>query len=67
MITNAEREDWPGDIVIASAIELGLLIPSKIRTSKIAAVETAAASLIARLDTETFALVLAELRRTFPI
>lgn len=50
MITNATRPAWPGDIVIRDAEKLGLVIPSKVRTAKIAAVETAAAVRIGRLD-----------------
>jgi hypothetical protein len=37
MITNAARPAWPGDIVIENALELGLIIPSKVRTTKISA------------------------------
>jgi mRNA-degrading endonuclease toxin of MazEF toxin-antitoxin module len=53
MITNAERPEWPGDVPIANSRELGLIVPSKVRTAKIAAVETAAATLIGRLDAAT--------------
>ena len=49
MITSAEREDWPGDLPIPDAESLGLIIPSKIRTAKIAAVEAAQARTIGRL------------------
>jgi hypothetical protein len=55
MITNALREPWPGDIDIPNAEQIGLLIPSKIRSAKIAPVETAKASLIGCLDAETLA------------
>jgi mRNA interferase MazF len=64
MITNAEREEWPGDIHIPGAITMGLLIPSKIRTAKIAPIETRFASLIGRLDEETLGQVLQVLRAT---
>lgn len=50
MITNAGRPEWPGDIVIRDAEKLGLVIPSKVRTAKIAAIETSAAVRIGRLD-----------------
>jgi mRNA-degrading endonuclease toxin of MazEF toxin-antitoxin module len=62
MITNAVRESWPGDVPIPAAEEIGLLIPSKVRTAKIAAVETAAAERIARLDAATMQQVAALLR-----
>lgn len=57
MITNAEHEPWPGDIHIPQAEALGLLIPSKVRTAKIAPVEVRTASLIGRLDADTYAKV----------
>lgn len=66
MITNAVREEWPGDVLITSSEALGLLIPSKVRTAKIAAVETAAAKLIARLDADTMAQVVDRVRSNFP-
>ena len=53
MITNAERAAWPGDVPIDDARQIGLIIPSKIRTAKIAAVETASATRIARIDPAT--------------
>lgn len=62
MITNAARPDWPGDLPIPESERLGLIVPSKIRTAKIATVETAAASLIARLDSKTLEQVLELLR-----
>jgi mRNA interferase MazF len=58
MITNAARSSWPGDVPIVDAERLGLLIPSKIRTAKIVAAETASASRIGRLDEETLGTVL---------
>jgi mRNA-degrading endonuclease toxin of MazEF toxin-antitoxin module len=62
MITNAARADWPGDVAIDEADEIGLIIPSKVRTAKIAAVETASATLIARLDEPTLRRVLDQVR-----
>lgn len=64
MITNARRDAWPGDIMIPDAEKIGLLIPSKIRTAKIAPVECAQASLIGRLDDETLGTVVEIVRRT---
>jgi mRNA-degrading endonuclease toxin of MazEF toxin-antitoxin module len=58
MITNAERPEWPRDVPIANSRELGLIVQSKIRTAKIAAVETATASLLGRLDAGTLRQVL---------
>jgi mRNA-degrading endonuclease toxin of MazEF toxin-antitoxin module len=49
MITNAERQHWPGDLTIPDAEELGLVIPSKVRSTKIAAVEAKTAVRIGRL------------------
>jgi mRNA interferase MazF len=57
MVTNAIRDDWPGDVAIPNAQALGLLIPSKVRTAKIYTSESAAASLIGRLDEETWVAV----------
>jgi mRNA interferase MazF len=62
MITNAARAEWPGDVVIEGAEEIGLIVPSKIRTAKIAAVETASATLIAKLDGSTLRRVLEQVR-----
>jgi len=58
MITNAERQGWPGDVPIPDARTLGLIVPSKVRTAKIAAVETAACAPIAKLDAATLQRVL---------
>ena len=49
MITNAERDAWPGDITIENWEALGLIIPSKVRTAKISAAKTASAVRINRL------------------
>ncbi len=57
MITNAQREDWPGDVLIPNADQVGLLIPSKVRTAKIAPIEISRASLIGRVDDKTLRLV----------
>ncbi|WP_263282661.1 type II toxin-antitoxin system PemK/MazF family toxin [Sphingomonas nostoxanthinifaciens] len=54
MITNADRAAWPGDVPIDDWQGLGLLIPSKVRTAKIAAVEAGAATLLGRLDALTW-------------
>jgi mRNA-degrading endonuclease toxin of MazEF toxin-antitoxin module len=62
MITNARRPAWPGDIEIPGAVEIGLLIPSKIRTDKLSTIETSAASIITRLDATTLAAVMQSIR-----
>jgi len=54
MVTNLERARWPGDIEIPDAEALGLLIPSKIRTTKIAAVQASKATKLGRLDEATW-------------
>jgi mRNA interferase MazF len=64
MITNAQRESWPGDLLIPNAPSLGLLVSSKIRTAKVTTVEIAQASLIGRLDDATLAQVTGILRQT---
>ena len=64
MITNAQRESWPGDVLIPDAPSRGLLVPSKIRTAKITTVEFAQTSFIGRLDHDTWTLVADILRQT---
>jgi len=63
MITNAVRAGWPGDVPIPDAEALGLLIPSKVRTAKIAALETSTASKFGELDARTFGSVLQQVGR----
>jgi mRNA interferase MazF len=50
MITNAERERWTGDIDISHHEAAGLPVPSMVRTAKLATLETAAASVIGKID-----------------
>ena len=66
MITNARREPWPGDVDVPDAEKIGLLIPSKVRTAKIAAVETATAQRLGRLDPATLTAVTALVRANLP-
>ena len=66
MVTNATRAAWPGDIDIPEAEVRGLLIPSKVRTAKLAPVETAAATFMGKLDGPTLAQVLAHIRSHLP-
>lgn len=67
MITNAEREHWPGDVMIPGWQELGLLIPSKVRAAKINALETGNARAIGKLDTSTWEKVLYEVGRNLGV
>lgn len=50
MITNAKRESWPGDVLIADHAAVGLPVPSKIRTAKVATLETHNAHYLGRLS-----------------
>jgi mRNA interferase MazF len=50
MITNAKRESWPGDVLIADYGAVGLPVPSKIRTAKIATLQAHAAHHLGRLS-----------------
>ena len=62
MVTSAQRKEWPGDIPIADWEGLGLIIASKVRTAKLFTAETAALSLIGRLDPATTARIRDALR-----
>ena len=57
MITNAAHGHWPGDVPIQRAEQLGLIIPSKVRTAKLTTIETKTASLIGKLPAGTLAAV----------
>ena len=61
MITNAAREPWPGDVEIDKSVDLGLIVPSKVRTSKISTIEIKSASLLGKVDGETLARVRREI------
>ena len=61
MITNAARETWPGDVEIDKSVDLGLIVPSKARTSKISTIEIKSASLLGKVDGETLATVRREI------
>lgn len=50
MITNAAHADWPGDVAIENAAKRGLIIPSKVRTAKVATVVAIMAAKIGTLD-----------------
>lgn len=57
MITNAARERWPGDVVIADHQAAGLPVSSIVRTTKIATLECRSAARIGRLDPKQVAQV----------
>jgi mRNA interferase MazF len=61
MITNAEREGWPGDVAIADHTALSLPIPSKVRTAKIATLQAGDATLLGKLPDATFDAVKAQI------
>jgi mRNA interferase MazF len=63
MITSAAHRRWTGDVDVTDPASIGLLIPSVIRTAKIATVETARADPLGTVPAETFAAVRAELAR----
>ena len=57
MITNAAREQWPGDILIADSLTLGLIVASKVRTAKVTAIEAGNATKLGVLDPGTLHVV----------
>lgn len=61
MITNALREAWPGDILIEDFAAAGLPILSKIRTAKIATLESIHARQIGRIEEDLWKLVQAQI------
>lgn len=63
MITSAAHRRWSGDVEIRDPASIGLLIPSVIRTAKIATVEIARAGPLGAIDEATLAAVRAELAR----
>ncbi len=64
MITAAENEGWPGDVVITGSQDVtGLPIPSIVRTAKVATVEAAAATPLGRCPAAVWQKVDTELRK----
>jgi mRNA interferase MazF len=53
MITAAAHRRWSGDVEIPDPASIGLLIPSAIRTAKIATVEIARADPLGEITAET--------------
>lgn len=62
MITSAAHRRWRGDVEISDPASIGLLIPSVIRTAKIATVEIARADPLGEIAAETLAAVRTEVR-----
>ena len=63
MITNIERASWPGDIALRDHKQLGLPIASKVRTHKIATLESAGAVKIGQIDDVTLSAVQGVIRQ----
>ena len=63
MITNIERVGWRGDVALRNHEKLGLPIPSKVRTEKIATLESAGAVRIGKIDKATFAVIQESMRQ----
>jgi mRNA interferase MazF len=55
MVTAAENRRWPGDVVIEDHLAVGLPIPSIVRTSKVATIETRRAEYRGALSSVDFA------------
>ena len=53
MITSAAHRRWSGDVEIPDPASIGLLIPSVVRTAKIATVEIARADPLGEIGAET--------------
>jgi mRNA interferase MazF len=64
MITSAAHRRWTGDVELPDPASLGLLIPSVIRTAKIATVETARADPLGEVAADTLEAVRTLVRRT---
>lgn len=54
MITSAERARWRGDLDIPDAEALGLIIPSRVRTAKVATVAAVDLVRIGRMDDDVW-------------
>jgi mRNA interferase MazF len=63
MITSAANRGWPGDIALSEDYqEVGLPVPSVIRTAKIATMEARHADRLGKLDTARWGEVAATLQ-----
>jgi mRNA interferase MazF len=63
MITSAAHRRWSGDVDLPDPAAFGLLIPSVVRTAKIATVEIARADPLGKVAGETLEAIRAEIRR----
>ncbi|MFT3974225.1 MAG: type II toxin-antitoxin system PemK/MazF family toxin [Amaricoccus sp.] len=63
MITSATHRRWKGDVEIPDPAAVGLMIPSVIRTAKVATVEIARADRLGSVGPETLAAVRDEIGR----
>jgi mRNA interferase MazF len=64
MITSAENRGWPGDVSLAAHYrEVGLPIPSVVRSTKIAVVEAARADRIGKIPSSKWDEVESALRK----
>ena len=61
MITNAEREVWPGDIIIQDSVNLGLIVRSKVRTAKVSTIEGKSAKRLGLVGYDVLAAVRVQL------
>jgi mRNA interferase MazF len=61
MITAAENRRWPGDVVVADHLAVGLPIPSIVRTSKLATIVARRAEKRGKLAATEMAIVDAEI------
>ena len=64
MITSATHRRWIGDVEIPDPASIGLLIPSVIRTAKIATVEITRADPLGQIAADTLDHVRARVRQT---
>ena len=62
MVTNALRPSWSGDVPILDAERKGLLVPCKVRTSKVVTVMASRAERLGRLDGQTLSGVREQVR-----
>ena len=64
MVTSAENREWPGDVPLSEDFaQFGLPAPSRIRTAKIATIESSSADRIGLLSHEVMQQVDRQIRR----
>jgi len=57
MITSADRENWPGDVMIPDHTAVGLPIPSKVRTAKMTAITPLRIELAGKVEMSVLAAI----------